>query len=65
MELLMLLLLLLLWILSRAAVILLSPHTTMHLQGFIYLNCYENTSFTFSMFAVNITSLLEILAAHW
>lgn len=37
----------------------------MHLHGFIYLNSYENTAFTFSMFAVNTTSLLQILADHW
>lgn len=49
---------------SRAAAVLLSPRTIMHLQGFIYLNCYDNTSFTFSMFAVNTTSPLEILADH-
>lgn len=33
--------------------------------GFYLLtNCYENTSFTFSMFAVNTTSPLDTLADH-
>lgn len=47
---------------ARAAAGLLPPHTIMHLQAFIYFNCYENTSITFSMFAVNTTSRLEIPA---
>lgn len=49
---------------TRAAAGLLPPHTIMHLQAFIYFNCCENTSITFSMFSVNTTSRLEIPAEH-